>query len=239
MYMMELKRDQLKKNLFGSYPTEDVDRLLDTAEQLLRQKDEEQAAAEERVKKELADSRRIAAELKELQLDAARLREENERLTERNRMLSEECRTREKEVYSLRSEMDDYNKKMGDFRTELDLAKSQAAVLSSRVARQRRELEEKDQLLLADPVGEANKRAQQIIESATAVSQKMIDDAESMRSRALASVRASYFNAMGFRQDMESRYFNLQNDLDQSLRTLRGIEAEGDFKDPDNALEKW
>lgn len=236
---MELKRDQLKKNLFGSYPTEDVDRLLDTAEQLLRQKDEEQAAAEERVKKELADSRRIAAELKELQLDAARLREENERLTERNRMLSEECRTREKEVYSLRAEMDDYNKKMGDFRTELDLAKSQAAVLSSRVARQRRELEEKDQLLLADPVGEANKRAQQIIESATAMSQKMIDDAESMRSRALASVRASYFNAMGFRQDMESRYFNLQNDLDQSLRTLRGIEAEGDFKDPDNALEKW
>ena len=200
---MELKRDQLKKNLFGNYPTEDVDRLLDTAEQLLRQKDEEQAAAEERVKKELADSRRIAAELKELQLDAARLQEENERLTERNRMLSEECRTREKEVYSLRAEMDDYNK------------------------------------LLADPVGEANKRAQQIIESATAVSQKMIDDAESMRSRALASVRASYFNAMGFRQDMESRYFNLQNDLDQSLRTLRGIEAEGDFKDPDNALEKW
>lgn len=236
---MELKRDQLKKNLFGSYPTEDVDRLLDTAEQLLRQKDEERAAVEERVKKELADSRRIAAELKELQLDAARLREENERLTERNRMLSEECRTREKEVYSLRAEMDDYNKKMGDFRTELDLAKSQAAVLSSRVARQRRELEEKDQLLLADPVGEANKRAQQIIESATAVSQKMIDDAESMRSRALASVRASYFNAMGFRQELESRYFNLQNDLDQSLRTLRGIEAEGDFKDPDNALEKW
>ena len=236
---MELKRDQLKKNLFGSYPTEDVDRLLDTAEQLLRQKDEEQAAAEERVKKELADSRRIAAELKELQLDAARLREENERLTERNRMLSEECRTREKEEYSLRAEMDDYNKKMGDFRTELDLAKSQAAVLSSRVARQRRELEEKDQLLLADPVGEANKRAQQIIESATAVSQKMIDDAESMRSRALASVRASYFNAMGFRQALESRYFNLQNDLDQSLRTLRGIEAEGDFKDPDKALEKW
>ena len=236
---MELKRDQLKKNLFGSYPTEDVDRLLDTAEQLLRQKDEEQAAAEERVKKELADSRRIAAELKELQLDAARLREENERLTERNRMLSEECRTREKEAYSLRAELDDYNKKMGDFRTELDLAKSQAAVLSSRVARQRRELEEKDQLLLADPVGEANKRAQQIIESATTVSQKMIDDAESMRARALASVRASYFNAMGFRQDMESRYFNLQNDLDQSLRTLRGIEAEGDFKDPDNALEKW
>ena len=138
-------------------------------------------------------------------------------------MLSEECRTREKEVYSLRAEMDDYNKKMGDFRTELDLAKSQAAVLSSRVARQRRELEEKDQLLLADPVGEANKRAQQIIESATAVSQKMIDDAESMRSRALASVRASYFNAMGFRQELESRYFNLQNDLDQSLRTLRGI----------------
>jgi chromosome segregation ATPase len=236
---MELERDQLKKNLFGGYPAEDVDRLLNKAELLLRQKDEEQAAAEARVKEELADTRRIAAELKELQLDTARLQEENERLTERNRMLSEECRTREKEVYSLRAEMDDYNKKMGDFRTELDLAKSQAAVLSSRVARQRRELEEKDQLLLADPVGEANKRAQQIIESATAVSQKMIDDAESMRSRALASVRASYFNAMGFRQELENRYFNLQNDLDQSLRTLRGIEAEGDLQDPDNAVEKW
>ena len=236
---MELERDQLKKNLFGGYPAEDVDRLLNKAELLLRQKDEEQAEAEARVKEELADTRRIAAELKELQLDTARLQEENERLTERNLMLSEECRTREKEVHSLRMELDDLNVKMGEFQTELDLAKSQAAVLGSRVARQRRELEEKDQLLLADPVGEANKRAQQIIESATAVSQKMIDDAESMRSRALASVRASYFNAMGFRQDMESRYFNLQNDLDQSLRTLRGIEAEGDFKDPDNALEKW
>lgn len=236
---MELERDQLKKNLFGGYPAEDVDRLLNKAELLLRQKDEEQAAAEARVKEELADARRIAAELKELQLDTARLQEENERLTERNLMLSEECRTREKEVHSLRMELDDLNVKMGEFQTELDLAKSQAAVLGSRVARQRRELEEKDQLLLADPVGEANKRAQQIIESATAMSQKMIDDAESMRSRALASVRASYFNAMGFRQELENRYFNLQNDLDQSLRTLRGIEAEGDLQDPDNAVEKW
>jgi chromosome segregation ATPase len=236
---MELERDQLKKNLFGGYPAEDVDRLLNKAELLLRQKDEEQAAAEARVKEELADTRRIAAELKELQLDTARLQEENERLTERNLMLSEECRTREKEVHSLRMELDDLNVKMGEFQTELDLAKSQAAVLGSRVARQRRELEEKDQLLLADPVGEANKRAQQIIESATAMSQKMIDDAESMRSRALASVRASYFNAMGFRQELENRYFNLQNDLDQSLRTLRGIEAEGDLQDPDNAVEKW
>ena len=236
---MELERDQLKKNLFGGYPAEDVDRLLNKAELLLRQKDEEQAAAEARVKEELADTRRIAAELKELQLDTARLQEENERLTERNLMLSEECRTREKEVHSLRMELDNLNVKMGEFQTELDLAKSQAAVLGSRVARQRRELEEKDQLLLADPVGEANKRAQQIIESATAMSQKMIDDAESMRSRALASVRASYFNAMGFRQELENRYFNLQNDLDQSLRTLRGIEAEGDLQDPDNAVEKW
>lgn len=236
---MEFKRDGLKKSIFGNYPAEDVDRLLDTAEQLLRQKDEEQAAAEARVKEELADTRRIAAELKELQLDAARLREENERLTERNRMISEECRTREKEAHSLRVELDDLNVKMNEFRTELDLAKSQAAVLGSRVARQRRELEEKDKLLLADPVGEANKRAQQIVESATAMSQKMIDDAESMRSRALASVRASYFNTMGFRQEMESRYFNLQNDLDQSLRTLRGIGAEEDFKDPENAVEKW
>ena len=236
---MELERDQLKKNLFGGYPAEDVDRLLNKAELLLRQKDEEQAAAEARVKEELADARRIAAELKELQLDTARLQEENERLTERNLMLSEECRTREKEVHSLRMELDDLNVKMGEFQTELDLAKSQAAVLGSRVARQRRELEEKDQLLLADPVGEANKRAQQIIESATAMSQKMIDDAESMRSRALASVRASYFNAMGFRQELENRYFNLQNDLDQSLRTLRGIEAEGNLQDPDNAVEKW
>lgn len=236
---MELERDQLKKNLFGGYPAEDVDRLLNKAELLLRQKDEEQAAAEARVKEELADTRRIAAELKELQLDTARLQEENERLTERNLMLSEECRTREKEVHSLRMELDNLNVKMGEFQTELDLAKSQAEVLGSRVARQRRELEEKDQLLLADPVGEANKRAQQIIESATAMSQKMIDDAESMRSRALASVRASYFNAMGFRQELENRYFNLQNDLDQSLRTLRGIEAEGDLQDPDNAVEKW
>ncbi len=125
-----------------------------------------------------------------------------------------------------------------DARTELELAKSQTTVLGNRVARQRRELEEKDQLLLADPVGEANKRAEQIVQNATHMSKQMLDDAESMRARALAAVRAAYFNTMGFRQSVEERFYSLQNDLNQSLLTLRALEAENEPSDQDVIQEK-
>lgn len=71
------------------------------------------------------------------------------------------------------------------------------------------------------------------------MSKQMLDDAESMRARALAAVRAAYFNTVGFRQSMEERFFSLQNDLNQSLLTLRALEAEDEPKDRDVIQEKW
>ena len=128
---------------------------------------------------------------------------------------------------------------MESIRTELDLANSQTTILSDRIARQRRELDEKNKLLLADPVEEANKRAEQIIKNASTISQQMIDDAENMRSRALASVRAAYFNTVDFRKNMEEQFSTLQNDLNQSVRMLRLIESEDDSAIPDYVQEKW
>jgi hypothetical protein len=54
----------------------------------------------------------------------------------------------------------------------------------------------------------------------------MIDDAENIRTRALAAVRSAYFNAMGFRQSIEEKFISLEHDLDQSLLVLRGMETE-------------
>jgi hypothetical protein len=126
-----------------------------------------------------------------------------------------------------------------EIRTELDLANSQTALLNKRLALQRRELDEKDRLLQEDPIGEANKRAEQILQAATNTSKQMIDDAEAMRSRALAAVRAAYFNTMGFRQNLEERFGTLQSDLDQSVRMLRLIETEDESEDPEFIQEKW
>ena len=125
----------------------------------------------------------------------------------------------------------------------LELSKSYSAILltgprQAGKTTMLRELEEKDQLLLADPVGEANKRAEQIVQNATHMSKQMLDDAESMRARALAAVRAAYFNTMGFRQSLEERFFSLQNDLNQSLLTLRALEAENEPSDKDVIQEK-
>ena len=111
-------------------------------------------------------------------------------------------------------------------RTELEMAQSQSQILGNRVARQRRELEEKDRLLQEDPVGDARQKAEQIISNATVISQRMIDDAENIRTRALAAVRSAYFNAMGFRQSIEENFISLEHDLDQSLLVLRGMETE-------------
>jgi hypothetical protein len=235
---MENEQRKIKKTLFGNYRAADVEGLLDAAEKLLQQKEEERAKADAEMKARLEEAGKLAAELQDLQYEAERLREENGRLEERNRRLDEERRTQEEREHGLRGEMDRLSVRLGEIRTELDLANSQNTILSNRVARQRQELEEKDQLLLTDPVGEANRRAEQIVQNAMNLSRQMIDDAENMRSRALASVRAAYFNTMDFRQTMEQRFFNLQNELNQSLLTLRAIEAEDDCKDHDYIQEK-
>lgn len=229
---MEIERNQIKKTIFGNYRAEDVDKYLDEAERQLQSWKTERADEAAKISAARSEVENLSAQLQQLQ-------EENLRYQERNQRLGETCESRSDEVRKLREELEDVRKQMESIRTELDLANSQTTILSDRIARQRRELDEKDKLLLADPIEEANKRANQIIQNATNISQQMIDDAESMRSRALASVRAAYFNTIGFRKNMEEQFSTLQSELDQSVRMLRLIESEDESAIPDYVQEKW
>ena len=261
---MDFDRSRLRKTVFGTYRAAEVDSLLDAAEALLRQKDEERAraieertrAVEEQIRADeeraraveeqaraLEDGRagieaaeRLAVQMRKQKEEGERFAEENRRLAENNQRLNAECRERMETESRMREEMDNLRRELEDMRTQLDLANSQASILGDRVARQRRELDKKDELLLADPVGEATRQAEQIISNATDMSKQMLDSAEGMRSRAHAAVRAAYFNTMGFRQELDERFAALQNDLNQSIRLLRVIEAEEDNK---TLQEKW
>ena len=229
---MEIERNQIRKTIFGNYRAEDVEKYLDEAERQLQSWKTERADEDAKISAARSEVENLSAQLQQLQ-------EENLRYQERNQRLGETCESRSDEVRKLREELEDVRKQMESIRTELDLANSQTTILSDRIARQRRELDEKDKLLLADPIEEANKRANQIIQNATNISQQMIDDAESMRSRALASVRAAYFNTIGFRKNMEEQVSSLQSELDQSVRMLRLIESEDESSIPDYVQEKW
>lgn len=229
---MEIERNQIKKTIFGNYRAQDVDKYLDEAEKRLQSWKTERADEDAKISAARSEVENLSAQLHQLQ-------EENLRYQERNQRLSETCTSRSDEVRNLREELEDVRKQMESIRTELDLANSQTTILSDRIARQRRELDEKNKLLLADPIGEANKRAEQIMQNASNISQQMIDDAENMRSRALASVRAAYFNTIGFRKNMEEQFSTLQSELDQSVRMLRLIESEDESAIPDYVQEKW
>ena len=229
---MEIERNQIKKTIFGNYRAEDVEKYLDEAEKRLLSWKTERADEDAKISAARSEVENLSAQLQQLQ-------EENLRYQERNQRLGETCESRSDEVRKLREELEDVRKQMESIRTELDLANSQATILSDRIARQRRELDEKNKLLLADPIGEANKRAEQIMQNASNISQQMIDDAESMRSRALASVRAAYFNTIGFRKNLEEQLGTLQRELDQSVRMLRLIENEDESTVPDYVQEKW
>lgn len=229
---MEIERNQIKKTIFGNYRAEDVEKYLDEAEKRLLSWKTERADEDAKISAARSEVENLSAQLHQLQ-------EENLRYQERNQRLSETCTSRSDELRKLREELEDVRKQMESIRTELDLANSQATILSDRIARQRRELDEKNKLLLADPIGEANKRAEQIMQNASNISQQMIDDAENMRSRALASVRAAYFNTIGFRKNMEEQFSTLQSELDQSVRMLRLIESEDESAIPDYVQEKW
>jgi len=243
---MEINRSQLEKTFFGNYKAADVDRVLDDVESYLKKVEEERAEETERVNAASSAAEELTAEmgrvqetLTRLQAENARLQEESTRQKELNRGLGKECLTRREEAQKLRKDLERLLGEVDEIRTELDLANSQTALLNKRLALQRRELDEKDRLLHEDPIGEANKRAEQILQAATNTSKQMIDDAEAMRSRALAAVRAAYFNTMGFRQNLEERFGTLQSDLDQSVRMLRLIETEDESEDPEFIQEKW
>ena len=223
--MSETGRQQLKKR-FGKYRAEDVDRLLDRLESERQQ--EENLFREERERWMTAQeqSARKEEEFDALKTEAERLSKECDSLREENNGQQERLERQTAESEKIRMEMDRMRMEIEEIRTELEMAQSQSQILGNRVARQRRELEEKDRLLQEDPVGDARQKAEQIISNATEISQRMIDDAENIRTRALAAVRSAYFNAMGFRQSSEEKFISLEHDLDQSLLVLRGMETE-------------
>ena len=224
--MSETGRQQLKKR-FGKYRAEDVDRLLDRLESERQQ--EENLFREERERWMTAQeqSARKEEEFDALKTEAERLSKECDSLRAENNGQKEKLERQAGESEKIRIEMERVRMEIEEIRTELEMAQSQSQILGNRVARQRRELEEKDRLLQEDPVGDARQKAEQIISNATEISQRMIDDAENIRTRALAAVRSAYFNAMGFRQSIEEKFISLEHDLDQSLRVLRGMETEG------------
>ena len=223
--MSETGRQQLKKR-FGKYRAEDVDRLLDRLESERQQ--EENLFREERERWMTAQeqSARKEEEFDALKTEAERLSKECDSLRAENNGQKEKLERQAGESEKIRIEMERVRMEIEGIRTELEMAQSQSQILGNRVARQRRELEEKDRLLQEDPVGDARQKAEQIISNATVISQRMIDDAENIRTRALAAVRSAYFNAMGFRQSIEERFISLEHDLDQSLLVLRGMETE-------------
>ena len=223
--MSETGRQQLKKR-FGKYRAEDVDRLLDRLESERQQ--EENLFREERERWMTAQeqSARKEEEFDALKTEAERLSKECDSLRAENNGQKEKLERQAGESEKIRIEMERVRMEIEGIRTELEMAQSQSQILRNRVARQRRELEEKDRLLQEDPVGDARQKAEQIISNATVISQRMIDDAENIRTRALAAVRSAYFNAMGFRQSIEEKFISLEHDLDQSLLVLRGMETE-------------
>ena len=223
--MSETGRQQLKKR-FGKYRAEDADRLLDRLESERQQ--EENLFREERERWMTAQeqSARKEEEFDALKTEAERLSKECDSLRAENNGQKEKLERQAGESEKIRIEMERVRMEIEGIRTELEMAQSQSQILGNRVARQRRELEEKDRLLQEDPVGDARQKAEQIILNATVISQRMIDDAENIRTRALAAVRSAYFNAMGFRQSIEEKFISLEHDLDQSLLVLRGMETE-------------
>ena len=223
--MSETGRQQLKKR-FGKYRAEDVDRLLDRLESERQQ--EENLFREERERWMTAQeqSARKEEEFDALKTEAERLSKECDSLRAENNGQKEKLERQAGESEKIRIEMERVRMEIEGIRTELEMAQSQSQILGNRVARQRRELEEKDRLLQEDPVGDARQKAEQIISNATEISKRMIDDAENIRTRALAAVRSAYFNAMGFRQSIEGKFISLEHGLDQSLLVLRGMETE-------------
>ena len=127
-------------------------------------------------------------------------------------------------IQSLRAELAKVKRELDGLRKELSVSKFQKEYLGQRVADQQSTLENIEQMMRDDPTGMASAKAQQILQNAIDTRQKMLEEAEDIRSQALASVRAAYFNTMGFRQEIEEKFVNLQHELDQSMGSLRTLQ---------------
>ena len=247
--MGALDRKNLKKT-FGYYKAADVESYLDAAEEAISDWDGQKRELTqelrrtrnevETVKNEAAqiaeelekakDSARLlcerSGELDILQKQYETLSARNELLEERNRELMQKLGEQLEEVRNLSRKLEDGRIEMESVRTELEIANSQTVILGNRVARQQKELEERERLLQMDPVGEANERAEMIVQNAMKVSRQMLDDAENVRTRAFAAVRSAYFNTMDFRREIEGKFIQLEHDLDRSVGALRTIDVQ-------------
>lgn len=205
-----------------------------TAEMATQAKATERKLADEieALKKQLADQ---AAEMDKKLADAtearnaaeeslAVLRKQNETLTVQSRKMGRKQRADAETIRDLREQLERANQDLDGLRDELSASRYQTEFLGQRVANQKSAIESIEQMMRGDQIGEASAKAQQILQEAVLTRQKMLEDAEEIRAQALASVRAAYFNTMGFRQEIEERFVNLQHDLDQSMGSLRTLQ---------------
>ena len=161
-------------------------------------------------------------------LDAAQeaLEAGNRQLEDRSSELKQKLEEQLAEIRNLNRQLEERRMEVENIRTELEIANSQTTILSNRVARQQKELEERERLLQLDPVGEANDKAEKIVQNAMKISRQMLDDAENVRTRAFAAVRSAYFNTMDFRREVEGKFIQLEHDLDRSVGALRTIDVQ-------------
>ena len=229
--MGALDRKNLKKTL-GYYKACDVDSYLDAAEEAVSDWDREKKELTQELNAARREAETMKAATDQMAADLEKYEDSVRLLSERNGRL--DILQKQYETLSARNgqledrKLEDSRIEMESVRTELDVANSQTTILGNRVARQQKELEEKDRLLQMDPVGEANERAQMIVQNAMKVSRQMLDDSENIRTRAFAAVRSAYFNAMDFRREIEGKFIQLEHDLDRSVGALRTI----DIQDP-------
>ena len=226
------KQKEFRK-LFGRYKASDVDRYLlelgeETEKRMAGIENLRQAAEQEsqllRTQAEKERQERVALEEK---LGQAA---EKRRLEQMNaESLRKEIRTLEKQLAGVREEKQKCLSENRRLQAELGFAQLQSEQLGQRAASQRLEIERMEKMIEANPMADANMKAQKIVQEAVDSSQKMLDDAENIRTQATAAVRAAYFNAMGFRQVIEERFVNLQHELDKSMGSLRMLQSPGDY----------
>lgn len=242
-----MNRQKEFRKLFGRYKASEVDRYLlelgqETEKRMAGIENLRQAAEQESqmLRTQAEKERQERATLEEKLGQAA----EERRLEQMNaEMLRKEIRTLEKQLAGVReekqkclsenrrlqTELEKALQQQDALREELGFAQLQSEQLGQRAASQRLEIERMEKMIEANPMADASLKAQKIVQEAVDASQKMLDDAENIRTQATAAVRAAYFNAMGFRQVIEERFVNLQHELDKSMGSLRMLQSPGDY----------
>ncbi len=242
-----MKKHKEFRKFLGRYKAAEVDRYLSELDQEMESQEakleerrraaeqesqsfREQAERERQEKAALGEQLGRAAEVHRIdQMNAEMLRKEIRNLEKRLAGASEENRKCLSENRRLQAELEEARRKQENMKEELSFAQLQAEQLGQRAASMKKEIGQLEKMIESNPVGEANQKAQKIVQEAVDTSQKMLDDAENVRSQATAAVRAAYFNAMGFRQVIEERFVNLQHELDKTMGSLRMLQSPGEY----------